>query len=796
MKFWQKIVLLALLPLKIHPQTGIDFNSAHITDPRTIFNNPAILGFQTSRLMGVAGYQRFFTGLDVNLNYSLLGAKFSTQKLGALGVTSQIFNSPILRKDDFNFLYSYQIWENKFSVGVNLGWIHVGLEPANFKLLQTSDPLLVSKNSISTLNLGAGVLYQPLNHLYAGLGVNHLNHPTLSFDDASEKEMSHLNISLFYDLSVLKPMISLEREQNRNYFHLGLETWFFNNQTMLRSVYNYDNISCGLAYRFKNFRLDYEYTYLLNELNQISNGTHQFLISYFRDRITNDWRSVADFEIEVHPDKPKFPAEQGIFPGREASFWIYILPENGFNNQVFLSVADLPHFFKAELTDERIFPVDSALVRFKASSDCPAGNFRINIVGESRNLAHVKKIKIKVNPQPEIDAKISCRPEVLKIIKIQEIHEENPLLNYIFFTENAYRLDPNRYEILNDRKIPHGFVFFADSVSSIQEQYKNILNLIALRLQNWPESKINLIGCNADFGVEKGNLNLSRRRAIAVKNYFTQNCGIDSQRIRISYRNLPEDSSSNQIEEGRTENRRVEILVERESEKILEPFTTTSSRIITSDSVCTIIMAGTRAVAGVKKWEVDIRDDTGASIKKFDGTGALPDKILWDWKTSSDEPVFPDKVYDINLTIMDSLDQVAQSEKTTFRTEYEVIQQQLTPQKVEKTRLFLFKFDKDQIDVTSQRLREKLDQLAVKISAIPGTRVILKGYTDIIGLDDYNRQLSIRRANTIRNELIKRGIAESQINALGFGRQNPLMDNLLPEGRMMNRRVEVYIEVP
>jgi len=208
------------------------------------------------------------------------------------------------------------------------------------------------------------------------------------------------------------------------------------------------------------------------------------------------------------------------------------------------------------------------------------------------------------------------------------------------------------------------------------------------------------------------------------------------------------------------------------------------------------LTAGTHAGVAVKKWEIAIQNRSGIIVKQFSSTGTPPAKMIWDWKMASDEPISPDEVYDIYLTITDSLGQVTRSEKATFRTEYEVIQQQSAPQKVEKTRLFLFKFDADQIDISSLRLKEKLNHLAQRISEIPGAKIVLKGYTDIIGIDDYNLQLSRRRATTIRNELIRRGIAESQIEALGFGPQNPLLDNSLPEGRMMNRRVEVYIEIP
>jgi outer membrane protein OmpA-like peptidoglycan-associated protein len=70
---------------------------------------------------------------------------------------------------------------------------------------------------------------------------------------------------------------------------------------------------------------------------------------------------------------------------------------------------------------------------------------------------------------------------------------------------------------------------------------------------------------------------------------------------------------------------------------------------------------------------------------------------------------------------------------------------------------------------------------------------MIEGFTDNIGSETFNMELSRNRANSVKTELINRNIAESRINISGFGFQFPVASNATEAGRQQNRRVEVVI---
>ena len=75
----------------------------------------------------------------------------------------------------------------------------------------------------------------------------------------------------------------------------------------------------------------------------------------------------------------------------------------------------------------------------------------------------------------------------------------------------------------------------------------------------------------------------------------------------------------------------------------------------------------------------------------------------------------------------------------------------------------------------------------------PQTSILVEGHTDSTGSDNYNQQLSERRANSVKNILAQRGVQDYRINIFGYGKSRPVATNSTPEGRQMNRRVEIRI---
>ena len=89
--------------------------------------------------------------------------------------------------------------------------------------------------------------------------------------------------------------------------------------------------------------------------------------------------------------------------------------------------------------------------------------------------------------------------------------------------------------------------------------------------------------------------------------------------------------------------------------------------------------------------------------------------------------------------------------------------------------------------------REKLAKVAGIVSGHPGLRLDVEGYTDSVGGDAYNQQLSEDRGTAVRDYLTHEGMAESAVTTKGFGKADPVASNDTAKGRQQNRRVELVI---
>ncbi|PYL25620.1 MAG: OmpA family protein [Verrucomicrobia bacterium] len=112
----------------------------------------------------------------------------------------------------------------------------------------------------------------------------------------------------------------------------------------------------------------------------------------------------------------------------------------------------------------------------------------------------------------------------------------------------------------------------------------------------------------------------------------------------------------------------------------------------------------------------------------------------------------------------------------------------------------LFDYDKATLKPAAE---EALKKVAVVLSQFPESKVTIEGYTDSKGTTAVNLQLSRERASAVRDWLIKNGnITAANITAKGFGEENPVAPNKMPDGsdnpagRAFNRRVSIIIEKP
>lgn len=104
--------------------------------------------------------------------------------------------------------------------------------------------------------------------------------------------------------------------------------------------------------------------------------------------------------------------------------------------------------------------------------------------------------------------------------------------------------------------------------------------------------------------------------------------------------------------------------------------------------------------------------------------------------------------------------------------------------------LILFDFDKYDIKA---RIKPSLQTLAKALGSNKDILIKIDGYTDFIGSESYNLNLSVKRAAAIKNFLVNNGAIDNNISIEGYGKQNPVASNQTEQGRARNRRVEFII---
>lgn len=113
------------------------------------------------------------------------------------------------------------------------------------------------------------------------------------------------------------------------------------------------------------------------------------------------------------------------------------------------------------------------------------------------------------------------------------------------------------------------------------------------------------------------------------------------------------------------------------------------------------------------------------------------------------------------------------------------------------TLILYFGFDEDGL---TPRTRNQLDIVAGLLKLDAGKKLTLSGHTDSLGTDDYNANLSAKRARAVETYLLANGVPKSQIVALAEGESKPRLPNQTetgednPTGRRANRRTEIYLD--
>jgi outer membrane protein OmpA-like peptidoglycan-associated protein len=366
-----------------------------------------------------------------------------------------------------------------------------------------------------------------------------------------------------------------------------------------------------------------------------------------------------------------------------------------------------------------------------------------------------------------------------------------PLMNYIFFEQNAPTV-PTRYRMFKTKEERESFNEKDFHNVNMLRVYYDVLNIIGKRLTEIPNAKLQLVGCNNNVGLEAGNIPLSYRRADEIRRYLIDIWGVDSGRVTVQARNLPQKPTMSRDSLGIEENRRVEMYSD--VWDILKPVLVSDTINVPEPPTIRFRM-NIKADDGVARSTLNVKQGE-RGLKLFSMQGRPDSTLDWnpiiDWNTINDQASAPNLPDDLKFGL-DVVDRKGEEAHPTgaIPVELVTVQKKREAGVVDKQlaiyRLILFDFNSPSVGNNNARIINSfiMDNLKDK------SKVDITGFTDKLGNPDVNMRLSSGRAKSVADYIKFR---DTQFR--GVGGTRPQYTNETPEGRIYNRSVEVRVETP
>jgi outer membrane protein OmpA-like peptidoglycan-associated protein len=375
------------------------------------------------------------------------------------------------------------------------------------------------------------------------------------------------------------------------------------------------------------------------------------------------------------------------------------------------------------------------------------------------------------------------------------VKEIFPLRNYIFFKKGSTRI-PDRYILLTKDQVKD---FKEDQLQDLEPNkipsrserqmivYHNVMNILGNRISKNPSATVKLVGSSA-LGPQDG-----KKMAESVKAYLVDIFGIDPSRIAVEGLTKPRIPSekpggTRELELLREGDQRVsiesgslDILTEFQTgiDGPLRPVDIFSKLEVPNEGVVKFKTEG--ATEAFTSWSLDITDRNGI-VKNFGPYTqeqiSVPARLILST---------PD-VADFKVTMVGQ----SKTGKVVKQDSNLHLDTRALPVPDELTRFsIIYEFDiADAINVYEQYL---LDIIVPKIPK--NGKVIISGYTDIIGEEEHNLRLSLGRANDVKN-ILEKGLLNAgrsdvtfEVYAYGEDPAKAPFNNKLPEERFYNRTV-------
>jgi outer membrane protein OmpA-like peptidoglycan-associated protein len=795
--FFAILFFLCLINLTLlHAQITVSVNPANLQDARVLLTNPAAAAMTEAR--AYVGLKLIYPGIIPNNAFALKSSffNFSLPHIGqydfAAGLQGRYFTTPLFQEGRFGAIVARHFTE-RVALGLDLSLLFKSYNRENFDLVQPDDPVFRNGTSTVVLDPGIGVYARLHDKLSLAASLSHLTQPDVALGNPALQLPFESLIGLSFVHAFFRLDAGAHLWQAQMYPTLGVEV-FSTRSGRFRLGYGLDNLLFeGQLTLFSNAAFFYSFNLPTSDLGLVSAGSHEagFVYTFSSKSHSEPERETDEFSLQSNL------AQQIIEFNQPAQFRIALAPRQQMTSRVRLEIRDLPPDLTADFSPPEIGPQEISLLTLRPKPTLKAGEYTINVEGRPRSTARNEAIRLlplrlKVNPKPRLLANVRATVDTVMFTELREVQEELPIIPRLFFPKNSAELAPTRYDLLASQR--QGM--FASDVREINAAYRGLLNIIAERLRANPSIQVTLKGyAHRGYGsgaaVEKNPAELSRQRAENVRAYFLR-VGVNPAQVRAEAGEIDSREAGARDPLRLEELQRVDIEVRSEDEETLfAPITFEKKELDALPKRCGFLARGSVFEVGLENWKLFILADSD-TVGVLVGKQALPDTIWWDWQfgdawSNREAKFWQEARY--SLWLQDHAGQ----EATTPWQEIRSRRSRQQTVHIERIPIILFAFDEYEMDRASRRLQTKLQQIAEKLRNDPAAVAHLYGHTDAIGTPEHNRQLSLRRAQNVSNVLVKMGISTSRLSSFGFSESQPLADNRLPEGRMMNRRVEVYI---
>ncbi len=325
---------------------------------------------------------------------------------------------------------------------------------------------------------------------------------------------------------------------------------------------------------------------------------------------------------------------------------------------------------------------------------------------------------------------VNIQPSVPKInIKTKLVTQAFQNLDVVFFDNNSDKFQPNYNQIKSNSE------FDIEKLEPIPMNLHNdILNIIGYKLNKYLDSKITLKGF-IDSVTENSNTELAYSRAKKVRRYLNEIWNIDTGRISIIYDKYcyPPLKTITRNDSGYAENRRVQIMSS--NPEILSPLKRENFEEIVDINPrdFKVSTKGTDK-KGIKEWHI-IGKQGSTEVFSFSGS-ELPDEL----KNSISDSLA--RKLNSNIPIDVQFSVIAKNGSRAIAQDTISIVKDTSDIKVSRLALILFDIASDQIPSTSHNeIKNFLKELK------PSSELKITGYSDVLGTDEFNKNLSTNRAN-------------------------------------------------